>query len=250
MAGELSSARVDDLAAASRVRIGIIKPTRRDRPNDYWRTHLPPDLDLEVRYLDFQRGDLSTFDAAFPAAARLAGELRAAGCRVVVVAGTPPFLLRGAAFERAWATDLAHRIGADIVTPMSAHVVALQATSVRVPLVASYYGPALAARIGTYLRECGIGAVVAPGYSLSDRAEGLYTTSLADLNRVGSDEVVAYCTSIAAEHAGEFDALYINGAGWDAEPAVEAIESSLRVPVIWGPAAELRAVLDVLGSAV
>jgi maleate cis-trans isomerase len=35
------------------------------------------------------------------------------------------------------------------------------------------------------------------------------------------------------------DALYINGGGWDAAPAIEFLERDLKIKVVWALAAEM-----------
>jgi maleate cis-trans isomerase len=230
----------------SRRRIGVIKPTRRSRP-DFLTSRLERDLDVDVRNLEFRRGDRSTFETAFEDAEQLATELRGVGCVLVYVAGTPPFLLRGPAYEESWAETLSQRLGIPIVTPMTAHVRMLQEAGVRRALVASYYGPELVASIGSYLAQCAITPVLAPGFSLTGEAEGLYSTPLAALEQVSADQVVEYGKQIARSAVGAFDGVYVNGAGWDAEPAIAPLARALRVPVIWAQTAALRMVHRALG---
>jgi maleate cis-trans isomerase len=55
---------------------------------------------------------------------------------------------------------------------------------------------------------------------------------------ITSDQVYKYCqTGVEANRP--VDALYINGAGWDAAPVISRLEQDLGISVVWGPVAEM-----------
>src|SRR5438132_991171 len=75
----------------------------------------------------------------------------------------------------------------------------------------------------------------------SARAAGqaLYTTSLKALDDVSYIEVYQYCTRGVRRLERPVDGLYINGGGWDAAPAVTALEADLNTKVVFAQAAEI-----------
>ncbi len=52
-------------------------------------------------------------------------------------------------------------------------------------------------------------------------------------------DVYRHCKRGLQEAGTSIDAIYINGGGWDAAPAVEVLERDLKVKVIWTLAAEM-----------
>jgi maleate cis-trans isomerase len=77
-----------------------------------------------------------------------------------------------------------------------------------------------------------------PGLSMTGEGSGLYTTSLAALDEVSHMDVYRHCKRALASMP-EVDAVYINGGGWDAAPAIEYLERDLKVKVVWALAAEM-----------
>ena len=141
------------------------------------------------------------------------------GCYFIAVSGTPPFLLKGLDFEREWAAQLSAKIGLPVVTPMEPHAIALQTSGVRKVALATYYGNELNQAIVSYFSRFGIQSEVMPGLSATGQSAGLYTTSLLALDEVSHMDVYRHCKKALARMA-PVEAIYINGGGWDAAPAM------------------------------
>jgi maleate cis-trans isomerase len=73
---------------------------------------------------------------------------------------------------------------------------------------------------------------------MSGESSGLYTTSLWALDEVSHMDVYRHCRN-ALRIIDGVDAVYINGGGWDAAPAIEFLERDLKVKVVWALAAEM-----------
>ncbi len=225
---------------AWRGRLGLISPTQRGKGFHYWYRLAPDGVEIVPSYIGFRRGERDQFTAGLDRAAELAGELVSAlHCDLVVVSGTPPFLLQGLDFERQWRQRLAAQIGRPVVTAMEPGAVALQTIGAHRVAIATYYGDELNEAIAACFARFGLESTILGGYSATGQSEGLYTTPLRALDDVGSSEVYRYCKAGVLQAGGRVDALYINGGGWDYVPAIEPLERDLKIPVIGATNAEM-----------
>jgi len=224
---------------AWRARLGLIQPTHRGKGFAFWYRHAPDGVEIVPTFIGFRRSDRETFGSAFERAEEIADNLKEVGCNLVVISGTPPFLLKGLDFEREWGQRLSERIGLPVVTPMEPHGIALQAMGVRRVAVATYYGDELNQAIVTYLARFGIEGELMGGFGLPGQSQGLYTTSLQALDDVSWIQVYRYCKRGFQQLSAPVDAIYINGGGWDAAPAINLLEDDLKTKVVFALAAEM-----------
>jgi maleate cis-trans isomerase len=84
-----------------------------------------------------------------------------------------------------------------------------------------------------------------PGLSLTGESSGLYTTSLLALDEVSHMDVYRHCKRALANMP-PVDAVYINGGGWDAAPAIDYLERDLKIKVVWALAAEMWLTYHIL----
>jgi maleate cis-trans isomerase len=223
---------------AWRARIGLIKPTHRGKSFAYWYTNAPEGVEIVPTFIGFRSEKRESFLEGFTRAEELAVQLKEVGCDIVSVSGTPPFLLKGLDFERQWAADLSRRIALPVLTPMEPHAIALKSLGVRKVAVATYYGDELNHAIMSYFSRFGIEAELMEGLSRGGEGSGLYTTSLRELDEVSYIDVYRHCRKALLKMP-PVDAVYINGGGWDAAPAIELIEADLKTKVVWALAAEM-----------
>lgn len=80
---------------------------------------------------------------------------------------------------------------------------------------------------------------------MSGESSGLYTTSLLALDEVSHIDVYRHCKRALATMP-PVDAVYINGGGWDAAPAIEYLERDLKIKVVWALAAEMWLTYHIL----
>jgi maleate cis-trans isomerase len=222
-------------------RLGLVKPgATAGRENvSFWKARAPAGAEIEAAELGYDRGDRETFAAGWERAERLARELVNRGCDLVVVSGTPPFLLEGLAFERRWRRALSKRIGLPVVTAMEAHAMALQALGASRVAVATYYGNELNEAVARYLGHFDIEAELLGGFSLTGEGEGLFSTPMHAQATITSRQVYDYCYQGVQDGRDDVDALYINGAGWDVAAIITKLEQDLHADVVWGPVAEM-----------
>jgi len=223
---------------AWRARIGLIKPTHRGKSFAYWYKHAPEGVEIVPTFIGFRSERRESFLEGFKKAEELAVQLKEVGCDIISVSGTPPFLLKGLDFERRWAAELSEKIGLPVVTPMEPHAIALRALGVKKVAVATYYGRELNQAIVDYFSHFGIESELMPGLSMTGQNSGLYTTSLAALDEVSHMDVYRHCKQ-GLERLPSTPAVYINGGGWDAAPAIDYLERDLKIKVVWALAAEM-----------
>lgn len=224
---------------AWRARIGLIKPTHREKNFAFWYKHAPEGVEIVPTFIGFRSSQKQSFLQGFERAEQIAVQLKEVGCDIVVVSGTPPFLIKGLDFERQWAQDLSKKIGIPVLTAMEPHAIALKTMGVRRVAVATYYGDELNQAIVHYFENFGIESVIMQGFSSTGRGEGLYTTSLMALDDVSYMDVYRHCKRGLQQAGMSVDAIYINGGGWEAAPAVEMLERDLKVKVVWALAADM-----------
>jgi maleate cis-trans isomerase len=130
---------------------------------------------------------------------------------------------------------------------MEAHALALQALGASKVAVATYYGWELDDALARYLREFQLDATLLGGLALTGEEDGLFSTPMHLQAGITSDQVFDYCYRGVKERAGDADALYINGAGWDVAPIIGRLEHELDVDVVWGPVGEMWLSYSILG---
>jgi maleate cis-trans isomerase len=231
------------------IKLGLVKPgASAGRENvTFWRTHAPEGVEIMAADLRYGRPDRETFERGWHRAEILARELAGRGCDLIVISGTPPFLIRGRVFEDQWRVRLSSRMGIPIVTAMESHARALRFLEEKTVAVATYYGDELNEAIRKYLADFGIEAIALGGFSLTGQSEALFSTPMRIQASITSQQVYDYCYRRVRQHARVMDALYINGAGWDVAPTITKLEQDLGVAVVWGPVAEMWQSYRVLG---
>jgi maleate cis-trans isomerase len=228
-----------------RARIGLIKPTLRGKSFAPWYRNAPDGVEILPTHIGYTKGDAAGFEHGFERIDSLADELCAAGVDLLCVSGGPPFLLRGRRFEADWAVELAQRTGVEVIPPLHAHAEALTHLGAQRVTVITYYKGELNDAMGRYLAEHGLTAVVNPIEGQS--GEELYAVSMRDVESISWQDVYRHARAAVAKDP--CDALYIHGAGWDAEAAIVPLESDLGIPVVFGPVAEMWATYRRLGIA-
>lgn len=224
---------------AWRARIGLIKPTHRGKTFAFWYKYAADGVEIVPTFIGFRSGHKDKFLEGFQRAEEIAVQLKEVGCDIIQVSGTPPFLLKGLDFERQWASHLSKKIGLPVVTAVEPHPIALKAMGVKKVALATYFGDELNQGIVNHFSRFGLESVIIPGFSGTGQTEALYTTPLLRLDDVSYMDVYRHCKRGVQNLGTSVDAIYINGGGWDAAPAVQLLEDDLKVKVVWAIAAEM-----------
>ena len=232
---------------AWRARIGVINPTHRGKVFAFWYKNAPDGVEIIPTFIGFRTSNRQTFEAGFARAEEIAADLKSVGCDIIVVGGTPPVLLKGLDFEREWGDRLSQKLGLPVVTQMEPHALALQAMGVKRVAIATYYGDELNQAIVRYFGRFDIEGILMGGFAATGAGEALYTTSLPALDEVSHAQVYRYCKQGFAKLGRTVDGMYVNGGGWDAAPAINALEADLGTKVVFALAADMWLTYRKLG---
>lgn len=235
---------VEGRGAGWRGKVGLAQATYRGRTLAYWYDTAPVGVEILPGMIGYRKGERADFATGLARMDDVLDELAGMGCDAVVATGTPPFLLEGPEAEESWRLRAEARLKIPVVMPMQPHAQALQALGVTRVAVATYYRGELNDKLVAYLAAYGIEAVLLDKLRLpgSSGDEGLYAVSMRDLDGVSFQDVYTHCKRGVITRAGSVDALYINGGGWDAGPAVAYLERDLDIPVVWASSAAVWAV--------
>ena len=157
---------------AWRARIGLIKPTHRGKSFHFWYKRAPDGVEIVPTFVGFRRSDRQTFENAFERIEQIAEDLKAVGCDIVSLSGTPPVLLKGLDFEREWRDRLSQKLALPVVSQMEPHALALVALGVKRVAIATYYGDELNNAIKRYFAPFDIEGVVIGGLSVPGKSGG------------------------------------------------------------------------------
>gem|GEM_PF-1094740 len=219
-----------------RAKIGLVKPSSNGKSFAFSYLTAPQGVDVVPSHVDFRHTDRQQFLDGIENEEALVRDLHGRGCDLVLVSGTPPWLLKGLEFERAWRHRLEDELGIPVVTPMEPHALALTALGVKRVAVATYYRQELNEAIVRYLKEFGIECIVLP--ELEGRGDAqLYTRSMTTLQELSFADVYKYCRRGVLQVAPDVDGVYINGGAWDAAPAIQLLEDDLELSVVYAQAA-------------
>jgi len=142
---------------AWRARIGLVKPTHRGKSFHFWYKRAPDGVEIVPTFVGFRRSDRQTFENAFERIEQIAEDLKAVGCDIISLSGTPPVLLKGLDFEREWRDRLSQKLALPVVSQMEPHALALVALGVKRVAIATYYGDELNNAIKRYFGRFGRG---------------------------------------------------------------------------------------------
>jgi maleate cis-trans isomerase len=226
--------------------VGWINPTYRGRIIHELYRMLPEGVGLIPCTLGISRGERDVFSAGFDRTEAIIKDLAVWGADVVTQPGIPPWLVKGREFEQAWVRRVEAETGVRVVTPMGAAVQAFRALGSQRIVMATYFAEELNSSMANYFRAEGIEVVHMDGFKLSDEREGMYTTPLVALNRVGPSDVYRFVRGLCAQ-AGPYDGVFVLGGGWDAWETIAVLERDLECPVVFSVSAPLWACLRNIG---
>jgi len=226
--------------------IGWINPTYRGRIIHELYRMLPDGVGLIPCTLGISRGEGDVFSASFELAEKIAQDLAMWGANVMTQPGIPPWVVKGREFETQWVNRIETETGVRMVAPMRASVQAMQALDIDRIVMATYFGDELNTKMADYFEKDGIKVVAMDGYRLSDEREGLYTTPLIPLSKVGPGDVYRFVHDLS-RRAGDFDGFFVVGGGWDAWGAIEALEKDIGKPAVFAVTAAFWACLRTIG---
>jgi maleate isomerase len=207
--------------AATRGRVGIVRPTQRSGGFEDLLSILPKGIELIALCLDVQRGALNEFKAAIPAYEEKVAELARMGVDVVNPSGAPPFMVLGDRQEQALIRAWQSRYRTRIFTSGTSHIDALRALGVKRFFGATYFRGDINRIYRDYFTDAGFDCLDMVGMDVDfDKVQWL-----------PSEAVYRFIADAFHKHP-DAEAVYMLGPAWRTLDIIERLERELGVPVV------------------
>lgn len=201
--------------------VGCIKPTRHSGSHNDLVKILPAAIRTEARRLNILHGTLGEFEGVMAdyevEVARFAGE----GVDLIHPEGTPPFMLKGLAGERAIVARWQDTHGIPVFTSAMSQADALRALGIE-RFVGVGYDFEDTEIVARYFRDAGFDVLAL------DRPR---TTAWEDIDNLPSARVFELIIELARRHP-HAQGVYIQGSKWRVLDIVERLETELGIPVV------------------
>jgi maleate cis-trans isomerase len=215
--------------------VGMVRPTRRPGATEEIIRMLPEGIGVLPFMVNFRAGSRKEFKNAIPHYERYVAELAAEKVDLILLSGTPPFMLLGPQGEAKLIKSWEKKYQTPIVTEPQMHVGAMKALKIRKFIGASY--SALQTEIVLeYLGRCGL-------KSLSMEPLDVPFTQV---GQVSVETVYAHVKRQWRAHPGA-DGIYVHGGGWQISGVVALLENDLQVPVVYAQACHAWTIHKRLG---
>lgn len=200
--------------------VGMVKPTRRPGTLEELIRILPEGIGIVPLLLNIRAGSVDEFKAAIPSYEKSVAELAEQSVDLIIVSGTPPFMLLGCEGEAALIREWERKYRTPIVSDAQMQRNGLRAMGIRKFIGASY--SATQNRIVLeYMAQAGMQAAAMEPIDVPfDRVA-----------QISVEQLYAHVKKLFAQYPGA-DGIYIQGGGWQTVRVVPLLEKDLQVPVV------------------
>jgi maleate cis-trans isomerase len=200
--------------------VGLVKPTRRPGTLEELIRILPEGIGIVPLLLNVKAGNDAEFKAAIPQFERFVAELAEQVVDLIILSGTPPFMLLGYEGEAKLIRQWEKKYKVEIVTDAQMQAAGMRAMKIKKFIGASY--SALQNRIVLdYMAQAGLKAVSMEPIEVP----------FDQVAQITSKQLYAHVKKLFLKHRGA-DGIYIQGGGWQTTDVVEMLENDLQVPVV------------------
>jgi maleate isomerase len=200
--------------------VGMVKPTRRPGTLEELIRILPEGIGIVPLLLNFKAGSTGEFEKSIPQYEQFVAELAEQGVDLIIVSGTPPFMMLGYEAEAKLIRDWEKKYKTEIVTDSQMQVAGLRAMKIKKFIGASY--SALQNQIVLkYMAEAGLKSVSMEPINVP----------FDQVAQITNEELYAHVKKLFRNNPGA-DGIYIQGGGWQTTRVVEMLEQDLQVPVV------------------
>jgi maleate isomerase len=200
--------------------VGLVKPTRRPGTLEELIRILPEGIGIVPLLLNFKAGSATEFKSSIPEYERLVAELAEQVVDLIVVSGTPPFMLLGYEAEAKLIRQWEKKYKTEIVTDSQMQVAGLRAMKIKKFIGASY--SALQNDIVLdYMAQAGLRSVSMEPIDVP----------FDQVAQISAEQLYAHVKKLFRKHRGA-DGIYIQGGGWQTTGVVAMLENDLQVPVV------------------
>jgi maleate isomerase len=200
--------------------VGLVKPTRRPGTLEELIRILPEGIGVVPLLLNVRAGNNTEFKAAIPLFERFVAELAEQVVDLIILSGTPPFMLLGVEGEAKLIRQWEKKYKVEIVTDAQMQAAGMRAMKIKKLIGASY--SALQNQIVLkYMAQAGLKAISMEPIEVP----------FDQVAQITSEQLYAHVKKLFRKHRGA-DGIYIQGGGWQTTSVVEMLEQDLQVPVV------------------
>ncbi|MFM2129243.1 MAG: hypothetical protein RL477_789 [Pseudomonadota bacterium] len=201
--------------------VGCIKPTRHSGSHADLVRLLPAGIRTEARRLNIVHGTIGEFEAVMADYEVEVARFAAEGVDLIHPEGTPPFMLKGLAGERAIVARWQDAHGVPVFTSAMSQAEAMRALGIH-RFIGVGYDFEDTEIVARYFRDAGFDVLAL------DRPR---TTAWEDIDNLPSARVFDLIVELARRHP-QAEGVYIQGSKWRVLDIVERLEGELGIPVV------------------
>jgi maleate cis-trans isomerase len=200
--------------------VGMVKPTRRPGTLEELIRILPEGIGIVPLSLNVRAGSLDEFKAAIPSYEKLVAELAEDTVDLIIVSGTPPFMLLGREGEAVLLREWEKKYRTPIVSDAQMQCNGLRAMGIR-KFIGASYSATQNKIVLDYMAQAGLQAVAMEPIEVP----------FDQVSQISIEQLYAHVKKLFVRHAGA-DGIYIQGGGWQTARVVPLLEKDLQVPVV------------------
>jgi maleate cis-trans isomerase len=200
--------------------VGMVKPTRRPGTLEELIRILPEGIGIVPLLLNIRAGSIDEFKAAIPSYEKSVAELAEQSVDLIMLSGTPPFMLLGRQGESALIREWEKKYRTPIVTDSRMQVGGLRAMGIR-KFIGASYSSTQNRIVLDYMAQAGLESVAMEPIDVP----------FDQVAQISVERLYAHVRKLFAQHPGA-DGIYIQGGGWQTVRVVPLLEKDLQVPVV------------------
>jgi maleate cis-trans isomerase len=200
--------------------VGMVKPTRRPGTLEELIRILPEGIGIVPLLLNIRAGSIDEFKAAIPSYEKSVAELAEQSVDLIMLSGTPPFMLLGREGESALIREWEQKYRTPIVTDSRMQVDGLRAMGIR-KFIGASYSSTQNRIVLDYMAQAGLESVAMEPIDVP----------FDQVAQISVERLYAHAKKLFAQYPGG-DGIYIQGGGWQTVRVVPLLEKDLQVPVV------------------
>lgn len=200
--------------------VGMVKPTRRPGTLEELIRILPEGIGIVPLLLNIRAGSVQEFKAAIPSYEKSVAELAEQSVDLIIVSGTPPFMLLGRDGEATLIREWERKYHTPIVSDGQMQCSGLRAMGIR-KFIGASYSATQNKIVLEYMAQAGLEAVAMEPIDVP----------FDQVAQISVEQLYAHVKKLFAQHPGA-DGIYVQGGGWQTVRVVPLLEKDLQVPVV------------------
>jgi maleate isomerase len=206
--------------------VGMVKPTTHGSgSHDALVKLLPPGIRTETFYCGIKDGTVEEFETVIPEYRKGVEEIARLKPDMIHPEGTPPFMIRGFAWEQHIVGEWEDAYGIPVFTSGMNHIRAMNALGAR-RIVGAGYDSITGPIVERYFRDAGFDVLAIEKVPATWEEVGMLT----------EEQMLELMVATFGRHPGA-DVMYLQGSKWPSLKVVEQLEDAIGIPVVQAVAA-------------